>query len=350
MRVNERRQRRWLFCSSLICGSACSVWVLVRWRQCPRTVFLPCPSKTIGMKSALESRTFEATEPQWFSWASSRVAAAVVAGSTGAHATVLNESSADSGLAPLIPIAIGSLIVAIFKLLKEPTLDPVDDKAVVSKYFNGEGFERWNNIYGDTEDVNPVQMDIRVGHAETVEKVLGWLDGAVQGKTVCDAGCGTGNLSLPLASQGASVSASDISSAMVSEARRRAEKSLPESQRPNFETSDLEALSGSYDVVCCIDVLIHYPPERLEAMIGHLAGLSRGRLLLSFAPKTWYYVGLKNIGELFPGKSKTTRAYLHAEETVESVLNRLGYQVTRKEMTATKFYFSRLFEAVPTAA
>merc|ERR1712025_898047 len=150
-------------------------------------------------------------------------------------------------------------------------------------------------------------MDIRVGHAETVEKVLGWLDGGVQGKTVCDAGCGTGNLSLPLASQGASVSGSDISAAMVAEAQRRA------------ETSDLEALSGNFDVVCCIDVLIHYPPDKLESMIGHLAGLSRGRLLLSFAPKTWYYVALKNIGELFPGKSKTTRAYLHAEETVESV-------------------------------
>jgi len=28
-------------------------------------------------------------------------------------------------------------------------------------------------------------------------------------------------------------------------------------------------------------------------------------------------------------------------------LSRLGWKVVRKEMTATKFYFSRLFEAVP---
>jgi len=27
--------------------------------------------------------------------------------------------------------------------------------------------------------------------------------------------------------------------------------------------------------------------------------------------------------------------------------SRLGWKVVRKEMTATKFYFSRLFEAVP---
>lgn len=300
----------------------------------------------------MEARALEASDPLRAPWASYVAAVAAAAGATGAEAVESGKlSSTDPGLAPLIPVTlVGCLVVAVFKLLKEPNLEPVDDKAVVSRYFNEEGFERWNNIYGETEDVNPVQMDIRVGHAETVEKVLGWLDGGVQGKTVCDAGCGTGNLSLPLASQGASVSGSDISAAMVAEAQRRAEKSLPESQRPQFETSDLEALSGNFDVVCCIDVLIHYPPDKLESMIGHLAGLSRGRLLLSFAPKTWYYVALKNIGELFPGKSKTTRAYLHAEETVESVLNRLGYRVTRKEMTATKFYFSRLFEAVPTAS
>ena len=32
------------------------------------------------------------------------------------------------------------------------------------------------------------------GHAQTVEKVLKWVDeeGGVEGVTVCDAGCGTG--------------------------------------------------------------------------------------------------------------------------------------------------------------
>lgn len=46
-----------------------------------------------------------------------------------------------------------------------------------------------------------VQLDIRTGHQQTVDKVLAWLDeeGGVKGTTVCDAGCGTGSLSLPLA-------------------------------------------------------------------------------------------------------------------------------------------------------
>ena len=46
-----------------------------------------------------------------------------------------------------------------------------------------------------------VQLDIRTGHQQTVDKVLKWLDqdGGVKDTSICDAGCGTGSLSLPLA-------------------------------------------------------------------------------------------------------------------------------------------------------
>ncbi len=46
-----------------------------------------------------------------------------------------------------------------------------------------------------------------------------------------------------------------------------------------------------------------------------------------------------------PGQA--TRAYLHKEEDVEAALVKAGYRVAKREMTASKFYFSRLFEAVP---
>lgn len=43
---------------------------------------------------------------------------------------------------------------------------------------------------------------------------------------------------------------------------------------------------------------------------------------------------------------QATRAYLHAEADVEAALERAGFKVVKKEMTATSFYFSRLFEAI----
>lgn len=226
-----------------------------------------------------------------------------------------------------------------------------DEKAVVRNYFNTSGFDRWKRIYGETDDVNSVQLDIRQGHAQTVEKVLKLLSNRpLTGVTVCDAGCGTGSLSIPLAMQGAQVYASDISSAMVDEAARRAEdnlKSNPNATLPKFEARDLESITGKYDTVACLDVLIHYPQDKAGAMVQHLASLAEKRLILSFAPYTLYYSVLKRIGELFPGPSKATRAYLHAEDDVEAALKEVGWVVTRREMTATKFYFSRLLEAVP---
>lgn len=228
-----------------------------------------------------------------------------------------------------------------------------DEMEAVKAYFNSEGFNRWKKIYGETDDVNKVQMDIREGHAQTIEKVLKWLDeeGGVEGQTFCDAGCGTGSLSVPLALKGALVSGSDISSAMVGEAEERYQAAAKSAEKtpakdPVFEAKDLESISGKYDNVACLDVMIHYPQDKADGMIRHLASLADKKLIISFAPKTFSYVILKRIGELFPGPSKATRAYLHAEADVEKSLNEAGWKVVKREMTATNFYFSRLLEAV----
>jgi len=223
-------------------------------------------------------------------------------------------------------------------------LSAVDDKTEVREYFNTEGFNRWNKIYSESDDVNSVQMDIRTGHGITIEKVLKWVenDGDIAGKSVCDCGCGVGRLAIPLASMGAKISASDISDSMADEAARRA-KEL--GLKAKFYTSDLESVSGSYDTVTCIDVAIHYPTEKMAEMVGHLCSLSTDRVIISFAPKTWYYSALKKVGELFPGPSKTTRAYLHEESVVREALKKAGFEVAREEMTGTNFYFSRLLEA-----
>ncbi|XVE56498.1 hypothetical protein DITRI_Ditri04bG0015200 [Diplodiscus trichospermus] len=229
------------------------------------------------------------------------------------------------------------------------------DKEVVRNYFNNSGFQRWKKIYGETDDVNRVQLDIRQGHSKTVENVMKMLtdEGSLKGVTVCDAGCGTGCLAVPLAKEGAVVSASDISAAMVAEAEKQAEEQLAVGNgdiapvMPKFEVKDLESLDGKYDTVVCLDVLIHYPQSKADGMIAHLASLAGNRLILSFAPKTFYYDLLKRIGELFPGPSKATRAYLHSEADVERALNKVGWKIRKRGLTTTQFYFARLVEAVP---
>jgi magnesium-protoporphyrin O-methyltransferase len=222
-----------------------------------------------------------------------------------------------------------------------------DDKTIVREYFNATGFDRWRRIYGDGE-VNKVQLDIRNGHQKTVDTLLSWLraDNNLAGLTICDAGCGVGSLSIPLAEAGARVFASDISEKMVAEAKERAIATLKSTDNLTFAVQDLETLSGRYHTVVCLDVLIHYPQDKAAEMITHLSQLAESRLILSFAPKTFFYETLKKIGSFFPGASKATRAYLHSEADIVRILNGLGWQVERTAMTKTRFYFSRMLEAV----
>lgn len=225
-------------------------------------------------------------------------------------------------------------------------MNATDDKTIVKNYFNSTGFDRWRRIYGDGE-VNKVQLDIRNGHQQTVDTVLSWLkaDSNLAEISICDAGCGVGSLSIPLAADNAKVYASDISDKMVGEAKDRALGTLGQSDNPTFAVQDLEALSGSYHTVICLDVLIHYPQEKADEMISHLCSLSQSRVILSFAPKTFALTILKKIGSFFPGPSKATRAYLHREADVVKILQKNGFSVERQSMTRTRFYFSRILEA-----
>ncbi|MBE9199556.1 MULTISPECIES: magnesium protoporphyrin IX methyltransferase [unclassified Nodularia (in: cyanobacteria)] len=226
-------------------------------------------------------------------------------------------------------------------------MNVADDKTIVREYFNSTGFDRWRRIYGDGE-VNKVQLDIRNGHQQTVDTVIGWLkdDGNLPELSICDAGCGVGSLSIPLAADGAKIYASDISEKMVTEAKDRALATLANSENTTFAVQDLESLSGSYHTVICLDVLIHYPQEKADEMVSHLCSLAESRVIMSFAPKNCALTILKKIGSFFPGPSKATRAYLHREADVVKILESNGFAVQRQAMTKTRFYYSRLLEAI----
>ncbi len=227
-------------------------------------------------------------------------------------------------------------------------MNAVDDKAIVKDYFNATGFDRWRRIYGDGDDVNKVQKNIRIGHQKTIDTVIEWLeaDNNLANLSICDAGCGVGSLSIPLAEAGATVFASDISEKMVQEAREKAAVTLKDTSKLTFAVEDLEALTGRYHSVICLDVLIHYPAADAANMIAHLLSLTESRLILSFAPKTLSLSILKKIGEFFPGPSKTTRAYQHREADIIKILETNGFSIARKTLTSAPFYYSRILEAI----
>ncbi len=231
----------------------------------------------------------------------------------------------------------------------KPLLDSPEAKAAekdeVKGYFETTGFERWNRIYSESNEVNKVQRNIRIGHQKTVDNVLAWLQeqGNLAERSFCDAGCGVGSLAIPLAQLGAgSIAASDLSEAMVTEARRRADEAGISREQLQFSASDLESLDGRYDTVICLDVFIHYPQAPAEEMVRHLAGMAEQHLIVSFAPYTPLLALLKGIGQLFPGPSKTTRAYTLREAGIVAAAAEAGFRPARRSLNQAPFYFSRL--------
>ena len=219
------------------------------------------------------------------------------------------------------------------------------EKAEVKGYFETTGFDRWNRIYSTSDDVNKVQRNIRIGHQKTVDNVLAWLQeqGNLEQRSFCDAGCGVGSLMLPLAQLGAgSIAASDLSAAMVQEAERRAGELGLKPGQISFLASDLESLEGRYDTVICLDVFIHYPQAPAEDMVRHLASMAERHLIVSFAPYTPLLALLKGIGQLFPGPSKTTRAYTLREDGIVAAAEAAGFVLRRRSLNQAPFYFSRL--------
>jgi magnesium-protoporphyrin O-methyltransferase len=237
------------------------------------------------------------------------------------------------------------------QLLEAKQAGKAAEKAEVKGYFETTGFDRWNRIYSESADVNRVQRNIRIGHQKTVDNVLAWLQeqGGLESRSFCDAGCGVGSLTLPLAQLGAgSIAASDLSAAMVQEAERRATELGVQPGQISFLASDLESLEGRYDTVICLDVFIHYPQAPAEEMVRHLASMAERHLIVSFAPYTPLLALLKGIGQLFPGPSKTTRAYTLREAGIVAAAAEAGFKPMRRSLNQAPFYFSRLiaFERV----
>jgi len=79
-------------------------------------------------------------------------------------------------------------------------------------------------------------------------------------------------------------------------------------------------------------------------MVQHLCDLSKEKLIVSFAPYTPVLAVLKNIGKLFPGPSKTTRAYTLKEKGIINAAKERGFKVVKMKLNQAPLYYSKLIE------
>jgi magnesium-protoporphyrin O-methyltransferase len=225
------------------------------------------------------------------------------------------------------------------------TLDLVEHKQRLHDYFNGHGFARWQAIYGDAE-LSGVRRTIRAGHGRMVSIAEAWLlDGAPAPRHILDAGCGTGLLSLALARRGCSVLAVDLAAQMC-QATQAAADAADLSDLITTSTSDLAQITGTFDAVACLDVLIHYPQPGFNSLLTQLAARTNQRLVFTYAPAEPLLRALHWIGGYFPRNERRTTIALQDAKTVDAALANLGMQRQRSARISAGFYHVTVVEAV----
>jgi magnesium protoporphyrin O-methyltransferase len=228
--------------------------------------------------------------------------------------------------------------------------DPTETSKNVCRYFETSGFSRWTAIYGEG-GIPPIWRVIRDGHDLAMDRVIDWIqdDGS---RTALDAGCGTGVLAMRLSDCGYAVDGFDVSAPMVSFARYNTKdrgRGIP----PRFVVGDIAALDAaprSYDLVCCLDVLFHYPFEEASVMLSRLAKLSNGKLVASFALRTMMNDFWMKVGTKFHSKNRMTKLFLFSYDEIEKLMAAAGYKITRSKRVKFFFYDSFVFEAVRVGA
>ncbi|KTD45519.1 glutamate-1-semialdehyde-2,1-aminomutase [Legionella rubrilucens] len=219
-------------------------------------------------------------------------------------------------------------------------------------YFNQTGFDRWKLIYSNSDKANFVQKIIRKGHNQIIDSLIKYLTETnnIRGKRFCDAGCGVGMVAIELSKQEPSaIFASDISQAMVNEAKSRYQQQGNLKTETHFTVSNLEDLQGKFDNVICLDVIFHYPQEVAEQMVDKLFQLGNHMVIISFAPYSIFFAGWKKLGGFFPGAKKATRAHLLKMKPFINLAKKYNFKPVFIKKTKAVFYYSTLviFEKKP---
>lgn len=216
-------------------------------------------------------------------------------------------------------------------------------------YFDQTAAAAWERLTSD-KPVGRIRETVRAGRTRMRETLLDWLPRDLGGKSLLDAGCGTGALAIEVARRGARVIAIDLSPTLVDLARERTPAELGPGSI-EFRTGDmLEIGPDRVDYVVAMDSLIHYPAREVAAALGALAGRAERAMLFTFAPRTPALTLMHGIGRLFPSGQRAPAI----EPTAEFELRRLlreqnglqAWKAGRSSRVTSGFYTSQALEIV----
>ena len=218
----------------------------------------------------------------------------------------------------------------------------------LTTYFDQTAAAAWRALTS-TDPVSRIRATVRAGRDEMRRTLLDWLPNDLSGKTLVDAGCGTGSLAIDAAQRGANVVAIDVAVNLVDVAERRAAR---EGMRGkiDFRVGDMLAEAPlEADYVVAMDSLIHYNVDDVQDVVAEFVSRSRSAVLFTSAPWTPPLAAMHFAGRLIPHRHHRAPAIEPIKvpqlmAALEESHRDDGWQAGRTQRIKSGFYFSQAVE------
>jgi len=216
-------------------------------------------------------------------------------------------------------------------------------------YFDRTAVEAWSRLTSDAP-VSRIRATVRAGRDRMRATLMSWLPDDLTGRTLLDAGCGTGLLAVEAARRGAHVTAVDLSPNLVDLAGQRIGRDVG-TGHIDFRVGDmLSPDHGLFDHVVAMDSLIHYRANDIAAALAGLAARTERSVLFTFAPRTPALSLMHAVGKLFPRGDRAPAIEPVAETTLRRLIDArsdlAGWRVGRTLRVSSGFYTSQAMELV----
>ena len=229
------------------------------------------------------------------------------------------------------------------------TADYQERRAAIEDYFDRTAADAWARLTSE-EPVSGIRETVRRGREQMRNLLLSWLPDDLTGKTVLDAGCGTGVIAIELAHRGAHVVAVDLSRSLIELAQDRY-ADLPEYQRIEFVVGDMRTIDDRrFDHVLAMDSIIHYEPTHGVQTLERLAASVDRSMVFTFAPRTAPLAAMHAIGKLFPRGDRSPAIEPVSPKQLSERLSGsralFDWRQGRTERVSSGFYTSQAMELI----
>jgi magnesium-protoporphyrin O-methyltransferase len=230
------------------------------------------------------------------------------------------------------------------------TMTYQERRGELETYFDRTAADAWRRLTSD-EAVGRIRATVRAGRDRMRERLLSWLPADLEGRTILDAGCGTGALAVEAARRGAHVTAIDLSPTLIELARERLPTELG-AGRIDFRVGDMfDERLGRFDHVVAMDSLIHYDAADIVRVLSAFGRLADASVLFTFAPRTPALAAMHAVGRLIPNRQHRAPAIVPVgrdalQRSIAAAPELAGWRVSRDERIASGFYTSHAQELI----